>query len=70
MIQEFHKTPLMSATLTDGLLAVMSIFKDHDQHFEHFVVVMCALIALFNTMIGLSCIRIRDVMQCYTQIPG
>jgi len=67
LIQEFHKTPLMSATLTGGLLAVMSVFKDHDNHFEEFVVVVCALIALFNAMIGLSCIRIRDVMQCYIE---
>ncbi len=67
LIQEFHKTPLLSASLTGGLLAVMSVFKDHDEHFEHFVVVMCALIALFNAMIGLSCIRIRDVMQCYIE---
>ncbi|MBM3578848.1 MAG: class I SAM-dependent methyltransferase [Alphaproteobacteria bacterium] len=67
LIQEFHKTPLMSATLTGGLLAVMSVFRNHDEQFEEFAVVVCTLIALFNAMIGLSCIRIRDVMQCYIE---
>lgn len=67
LIQEFHKTPLMSATLTGGLVAVLSVFKQHDKQFEIFAVVVCALVALFNTMIGISCIRIRDVMESYIE---
>jgi SAM-dependent methyltransferase len=67
LIQEFHKTPLMSATLTGGLVAVLSVFKQHDEQFEVFAVVVCALVALFNAMIGISCIRIRDVMESYIE---
>jgi hypothetical protein len=48
-------------------VAVLSVFKQHDKQFEIFAVVVCALVALFNTMIGISCIRIRDVMESYIE---
>jgi hypothetical protein len=63
LVQELHKMPLMSATLTGGLVTAMSVFKLE----KPYTLGLLALTAVFNAFIGLACIRLRDVIESYIE---
>ena len=67
LIQEFHKKPIMSATLTGGLWATISIFKVEPNNAPAVFAGIFSLIAIVNAFIAISCVRLRDVMKSYIE---
>jgi hypothetical protein len=63
LIQELHKKPIMSATVTGALVTAMSIFKTD----ERYTIGLLALIAVLNAFIAITCLRLRDVSESYIE---
>jgi hypothetical protein len=63
LIPELHKKPLMAATLTGALLTAMSVFKLESRY----TIGLFALIAVMNAFIGITCLRLRDVIESYIE---